>query len=806
MTFNTELWNTQTPGAAGGYEIERSLRFNSADNSFLNRTPASAGNRKTWTWSGWVKLSRFLPAGETYIFGSYSGGNDSDYLAIYWLDTGKFRVSAWTKLWLETTQVFRDFSAWGHLVIVADTGNATADNRIRIYWNGVQITSFSTRNNPGQNDNLAVNAAAAHQIGAYPYNPTAQTFGGYLADVHFVDGQALDPTSFGEFDDNGIWQPIEYTGTYGTNGFRLTFGDNSTTAALGNDDSPNSNTWAVNNFSVAAGSGNDSLVDVPINGDQTDTGSGGQVRGNYCTLNPLDSARTLSNGNLEYAGAASGIAKGSIAVSSGKWYWECQRQGAGNSGFGICAANEVPSISYLGATATSYAYTSAATKYNNGSSAAYGATYSTTDIIGVALDLDAGTLTFYKNNASQGIAYSSLSGTFVPACGNNSTTDSGLFNFGQRPFAYTAPSGFKALNTANLPAPVVTKPSTVMDVKVYPGNGSTQTISGLGFSPDFTWIKVRNGTVDHVLYDQVRGVQKYLSSNTTGAEGDQTGTPNVGLYAFTSDGFSVGDVSGGSYGVNGSSGTYVAWAWDAGTSTVTNTQGSITSSVRANPSAGFSIVTYTGTGSAATVGHGLGVAPSLVLVKIRSQTGNWQGYHASLGKNYTIKLNTTEAQENIADYWGAGGVTSSVVGLIGGGYTTNVNGATHVAYCFAPVAGYSAFGSYTGNGSADGPFVFCNFRPRWLLIKLSSSSGGDWVLFDSARNTYNLNNEKLAPNSSYDENNTTLWGPSAASQGVDFLSNGFKLRNTAGGNLNGTGLGYIYAAFAESPFQYARAR
>jgi hypothetical protein len=190
-----------------------------------------------------------------------------------------------------------------------------------------------------------------------------------------------------------------------------------------------------------------------------------------------------------------------------------------------------------------------------------------------------------------------------------------------------------------------------------------------------------------------------------------------------------------------------------------------------------------------------------VLVKIRSETGNWQGYHASLGKNYTIKLNTTEAQENIADYWGAGGVTSSVVGLIGGGYTTNVNGATHVAYCFAPVAGYSSFGSYTGNGSTNGPFVFTGMRPRWLLIKASSVVGsGSWRLFDTARDTYNVCGNQLIPNLSDAE-----YGPGVTGTAVDILSNGFKLRDTFEA-WNANGATYIYAAFAESPFNYSRAR
>jgi hypothetical protein len=183
---------------------------------------------------------------------------------------------------------------------------------------------------------------------------------------------------------------------------------------------------------------------------------------------------------------------------------------------------------------------------------------------------------------------------------------------------------------------------------------------------------------------------------------------------------------------------------------------------------------------------------------MRSQTGNWQGYHASLGKNYTIKLNTTEAQENITDYWGAGGVTSSVVGLIGGGYTTNVNGATHVAYCFAPVSGYSSFGSYTGTGTSDGSFIFLGFRPKWFLLKPSTAADG-WRLFDSVRNTYNYVDLQLSPSSSNAE------ADGDTDYAIDFLSNGVKIRAGNSG-INGSGVTFIYAAFAENPFQYARAR
>jgi hypothetical protein len=367
-------------------------------------------------------------------------------------------------------------------------------------------------------------------------------------------------------------------------------------------------------------------------------------------------------------------------------------------------------------------------------------------------------------------------------------------NFGQRPFAYPV-SGFKALCTANLPAPVVTKPSTVMDVKLYTGNGSTQTISGLGFSPDFVWYKSRVSTVfNHGLFDIVRGAQYFLASNSANGE---LGSIS-GVTAFNSDGFTVGNDAG----VNTNGAAMVAWAWDAGSSTVTNTQGSITSSVRANATAGFSIVTYTGNGtSGATVGHGLNVAPQLLIVKRRSSAGstaNWAVWHGSLTAGQNLFLNTTDSASAYSPSRFTSTLPTSTVFSIGGGDETNYSGGTFVCYAFSPVSGYASMGSFVANGSSEGVFQWCGFRPRFLLLKCSSVSDAfqHWHIFDSARNTYNVMNARLQANSSAAEDSFSV---------IDFTSNGFKLRY-ADPYFNQSGATYIYYAVAESPFQYARAR
>ncbi len=386
--------------------------------------------------------------------------------------------------------------------------------------------------------------------------------------------------------------------------------------------------------------------------------------------------------------------------------------------------------------------------------------------------------------------------------GGNSDHD---VNFGQRPFTYTAPSGFKALCTANLPAPVVTKPSTVFDTYLWSGNGGTQTIS-TSFSPDFVWVKQRDNTnvASHVLVDIVRGNNNVLRTNGTDAENAAAIDPALydGVTNLSTASFDVVKGSSGTYnGTNGSGKSYVGWCWDAGSSTVTNTQGSITSSVRANATAGFSIVTYTGNGtSGATVGHGLNVAPQLLIVKRRSSAGstaNWAVWHGSLTAGQNLFLNTTDSASAYSPSRFTSTLPTSTVFSIGGGDETNYSGGTFVCYAFSPVSGYSSFGSYTGNGSADGNFVYTGFRPRWLMIKDTTGSTNYWWIYDTARDTYNASGLYLFANVSDAEQDYRSTYP------IDILSNGFKVRNTLVSTNNSV---FVYAAFAESPFAYARAR
>ncbi len=375
------------------YQIERSLRFNSADSAYLNRTPASAGNRKTWTWSGWVKRSA-IGSGDYTLFSCCPGGTDNSNYFNLFFNNNTIRVESYS-VWRITTPLYRDPSAWYHVVATIDTTNATAGNRVKLYINGVEVTTFSTNNNPTLNEDLSVNRADAHQIGRRGNTFAGLYFDGYLTEVNFVDGQALTPSSFGLNDpETGIWSPKAYTGTYGTNGFYLNFSDNSNTTAttLGKDYSGNGNNWTPNGFSVTAGAGNDSLVDTPTSYG-TDTGVGGEVRGNYATLNPLDATLTLVNGNLDWSAPASVDrgARGTIGVSSGKWYYEYIVKGQTFELIGWASQSQNNNSTMpTGVSASAWAYYAFDLKtYNNGTaSAVYGTAASSGDIIMVALDLD----------------------------------------------------------------------------------------------------------------------------------------------------------------------------------------------------------------------------------------------------------------------------------------------------------------------------------------------------------------------------------------------------------------------------------
>jgi len=773
--------------------LTNSLRFRGSNSAYLNRTPTVAGNRKTWTWSAWVKRGT-LGVRQT-MFAASLDGNNENWISFQSDDTLNFyNYESSTQYIITSSQVFRDPSAWYHIVVAFDTPQATAANRIKIYINGSQVTAFSTATYPSQNFDGRINNTVAHALGrsssAFP-----NYFDGYLTDINFIDGQALEPYYFGNNDANGVWKPIKYTGMYGTNGFYLNFADTSalttsTNAGLGKDTSGNGNFFATNNISITAGTTYDAMLDVPTNTSATVA--------NYAVLNPLDNTAVLSEANLKitYTGAVTWhAARGSIYVSSGKWYWEVNVVQVGYLMIGVASPSFSLDNTYGTNTYNWTYFQPNGNKYGpgiGGAGSAYGASYTAGDVIGVALDMDAGTLTFYKNNTSQGTAFTGITGLVAPVIALNNETGSGgiaAINFGQRPLSYSAPSGYVALNTFNLPTPTILQGNKYMDATLYTGRGVTNVVVNQAqFKPDFVWIKDRTSANYHGLFDSIRGAGYALYSNGTFTESAFNAQT---LQSFNSNGMTVG--SNGDFNTNTNS--YVGWQWQAGQgSTSSNTSGSITSTVSVNTTAGFSVVTYTSQASGtATFGHGLGVAPSMIFLKGRNVAGGWYVYHSALGGTKYLALQSTGAATTASDGWNNTNPTSTVVS-VGNGYAGSYN---MVAYCWAEIAGFSRFGSYTGNGSTDGPFVYTGFRPKFLMFKTTTIIG-HWVIVDTSRNTYNVIDNSLYPDTSGSEINTIT--------DVDFLSNGFKWRGVLANETNVSGQVYIYMAFAENPFKNSLAR
>ena len=808
------IHNTALIGASGqgGYFINNSLRLRSSANGFLSRTPAVAGNRKTWTYSLWMKRGIFatdtllLDAGRPNTpWTVIAIATDGNYGAVQSLT---FSTAAGVAPGVYASSYLRDPSAWYHVVVAVDTTQATNTNRTKIYINGVQ-QALGYQNWFSQNADTYVNSTTSHSIGAASNGGGSGNVDGYIAEVYLVDGQALTPSSFGQTDSlTGQWVPKAYLGTYGTNGFYLKFADTSdnTAATIGKDSSGNGNNWTPNNISKTAGVTYDFMRDSP---------TVGPLASNYAVLNPLirqynTSTDFTSDGNLKYTVGANGGVTGTITatipMTSGKWYAEVYINAAVTAQWvgvssNIVTAGSGPLAGGIRSPGYSYKVNTGNKCNNDNTGTAYAAASTTGDTIGIAMDADAGSITFYKNGTSLGVAYTGMTNTGGGWLFGSDSDPNGSFhwNFGQRPFSYTPPTGFVALNTQNLPTPTINNGASYMAATLYTGTGSALSVSnavnGISFQPDWVWIKGRSVAYEQAIFDVVRGVRNVVRSNGTSAE--VTETAGTSLTAFDSGGFSLGtNGTAASTNVNGS--TFVAWQWDAGTTTVTNTSGTISSQVRVNPTPGFSVVTYTGTGANATIGHGLGATPKMIIVKNRSSVSQWMVAVDHSGFTWSsdyFQFDAAAKYTNGSSTIFRQAPTSTVFSV---GTNSNINGSTNamVAYCFAPVAGYSAFGSYTGNGSSDGVFVFLGLRARFLMIKRTDSTGG-WVMLDTARDTYNEVDNYLYANS-----NATDAGSSNV---LDINSNGFKIRNSWT-DINANGGTYVYMAFAENPFKYSNAR
>ena len=580
----------------------QSARFDDGSSAYLSRTPSSAGDRRTYTLSFWVKRAN-IGIADCALFGVQTDASNRVY--IRWEADDTFKVyfaiggSAYDN---GTSMVFRDTSAWYHIVIAVDMDGSVNTDKLKIYVNGTNQTVSYGATLP--TSDTAMNSTSLHTLGKK--DGASNFLDGYLSEVNFIDGTALDPTSFGETK-NGVWIAKEYTGSYGTNGFRLQFNQTGTGTAssstIGADTSGNANHWTSSGI-VASDC---DMPDSPEN--------------NFATFSSIDpsATSTLSQGNLQASATTSSTAvvnwQGDIV--NGKYFVEFYISDVGSN------------WTYIGVASPTalYVYRSSdGNWYNNSSYVAYGSSYTTGDIIGLAVDVSNGTLEWFKNGVSQGSQTSlSLTDSYIYIAPTTSAdTGTVIANFGQDStfagattaggntdangigdFKYSVPTGALALCTFNLPEPTISPNADngtaddYFNTATYSGNSSTQNITSVGFQPDWVWIKSRSNASNHYLTDVVRGTSKGLQTNISNAEVTNT---NV-ITSFNSDGFSLGDDATANV-ANITGRTYVSWNWKAGGTAVSNTDGTITSSVSANTDAGFSIVAYQGNdASSATVGH-----------------------------------------------------------------------------------------------------------------------------------------------------------------------------------------------------------
>ena len=824
---NSPFWMSSVGGASFyDYEIDNSARMTSDNSSYLQRTPSVSGNRDTWTFSCWMKRTELNGGGER-IFGAgddlVSPGNHNNTITLYF-DNHKLRFrqesGGSATMDLLSYALYRDTSAWYHIVAVYDSTNGTSGDRARMYVNGERITALSINDpDPGSGtDSNCMRAGHIMRIG----RSTSGYHNHNLAEVHWVDGSALEPTSFGETK-SGVWVPKEYSGSYGTNGVYLKFANS---AAFGTDSSGNGNTFSTGGLTT-----HDQLPDSPTNNFPI------LIKGYNQNLSEGSLKVERSSNANNHMGYFS-----TMGMKTGKWYAEVRYVDAGidTVTFGVAETNErfsptQDTTAYAGGSrsgisANTYVdwatYSVESKKFStyNGTNTSYGVGGASGDIFMLAVDMDNNKFWIGKNGTWM------ASGN--PAAGTNPTHEGAAFapekemvfvgsfyagratdirwNFGQDStfmgattagsnadangygdFKYAPPSGFLTLCSQNMPAPTIDPaaddtPEDYFNTVLWTGTGSGQSITGMGFQPDWLWFKNRNGGSDHALIDSVRGVNKGLVSNSTAAE--VTSGASNDLVSFDSDGFTTGIPQ--NFGSLGSSGLTIAtWGWKAGGTASSNTDGSITSSVSANQDAGFSIVTWTGTSGTDTMGHGLGTAPSMIITKSLSGD-NWIVYHKDLGATKQLYLDLTNPVETNANIYSV--VPTSSVFTIGSWSSTR----NFVSYCFAEKYGYSKFGYYTGNGSTDGGFIYTGFKPAFLICKNTNTSSHHWTMTDNKRPEYNVINKYLYANSS---------GSEMTGDRVDFLADGFKLRHGDWDN-NRNGVGYIYMAFAENPFKYANAR
>ena len=836
------------------YRVENSIKLEHRNQEWLYRDNPTAGNRRTFTISMWFKRGFKMEAGDDFLM---SQGSNARYH--FAADTIRFMFSG-NSTELESVRKLRDTSAWYHVVLAVDTTQATASNRVKCYVNGQQ-NPWSNTKYPSQNEQSDWMNTNDMYLGGWQADGSYD-ISAYFAEVAVIDGTQYAASDFGEYDDDsGIWVPKDFKDdvTFGNEGFYLEFKDSSSSGA---DTSGNNNHLADNNVAAA-----DHATDTPTNNFcvlNQHVNIGNQY-GRY-----VQRHREGNTQPDEPTGSFGGVF-GTHSFSSGKWYWEAKSYFPSGTAvnlqtFGVAscknAGSQEDNVSgFHPGEATYGMYPSASTGIypTNAQTISYKGTTANTsnDNLGVnadgniwqiAFDADNGKVWFGKNDTWM----NTTGGTSVSksdiAAGNNPRYDNlnndaegpwipcfGMYNAnsghhmdvnfggytaatpssgnadqnGYGNFEYEPPSGFLAICSENLGAETsIDDPSEYFQETTYTGTGSTQSITNSGNSdlqPDLVWVKKRNGAESHALADSTRGTSSTLFSNNEAAES----TSGQVINAFNSDGFQVGTE--GIVSDNGN--TYVAWQWKAnGGTTSSNSDGNITSTVQANTTAGFSIVTWTGDGSTSgkNVGHGLGAVPSFIFTKDRGGASNlpgWYVYHPAVGNEDHIQFTSSASADSPT--WGDTDPTSSVFSVGGEGayIATNQSSTNYVAYCFAEKEGYSIFGKYEGNGyhntagtyptGKDGPFIHTGFRPALIFIKRIDNTGS-WTIYGHKRGGYNNNNDALFWNFNIAEAGANISGSN-----IDIFSNGFKVKSSDN-TINASGATYMYGAWAVNPQQTSK--
>jgi len=801
-----------TPDSAlGGKKIEKSLTFDENNQTTLICNLGSSGdatNRKKTTLSFWIKLLR-PKQGRGVITAAASGTGASATGTRFHLNsdgTWKFatQVSNSTVWAIDSDRIYTDTNAWYHVVMQLDTTQSTASNRVKIYVNGNQDTTFSG-SYPSQNydDYWSFgNWRIGDYGGDYGYYYGARFM---IADIYLIDGQSLDPTYFAFTEtQTGIWTPKDYTGTFGDHGFHLEFKDDSaaTATTMGKDTSGNANNFTPSNFS-ASGDGKSIKTDTPTNNKPIING----------LLNWTYDANgdTLREGNLKLTGSQGwkNISTFKIDGTEKLYYEFVTNPMAGWQLLGILVITkgDLRNLSSQLTDSRVYGFASTQATYFGGSYTSTSDVPSWTNNDVMSIKYEKGILRLYKNGSLATAAATGIDQTkeiYAYIANDNASTPTGYVRFDKDSWTQSANAGvdytWQLSETGLVSNPTLIRPQRHFDTVTFTGNGSTgQSITSLEFQPDLIWLKNRSATNNHAMVNSVVGRAKGLYPDSNSAEFNSSTGRDVA--SFDISGFTVGEPEQASS-TNNNGSNIVAWCWKAGgSSTVTNNDGNNTSQVSVNAEAGFSILTYTGNGtnnSNITMGHGLGKKPGWVIIKNRDSTADFVTWITGIGgsaddNQKNLGLNVTSSAGQNSDQFRY--TDSSVIAVRSTDSTNgkvNKNGDNYVAFCWIEIPGYSKFGIYTGNGSTDGPTVDLGFRPAYILLKRADGSA-PWRIFDNKRpdiSEYNNNTYRLHADDTTVENTGVPY--------MDFLSNGFKIKDN-GSYINGSGNDYVYATFAAQP-------